>query len=178
MEILNEVGLVVSPSQELWMTAGADMVRAVTRPEGIGSTGTWERSPEAVTAESGTQHCVLPKVGISIFHQVCTRIVPRIWAFLPSRSVVIEEKEVPGPKRQAASSVLGVTAGPVMGAGGWQAVKTMHKQAAAPTKLRINPLGRFGLCILQRPQDQTVKAKQYPQRNPGNGNPFQPGEQS
>ena len=148
MEILKEVGLVVSPSQELWMTAAAEMVRAVTRPEGIGATGTCERSPELVTAESETQHCVLPEVGISIFHQVCSRIVPRIWAFLPSRSVAIEEKELPGPKRQATSSDFGVTAGPVMGAGGWQAVKSMHKQAAAPAKLPTNPLGRFRLSIL------------------------------
>ncbi len=84
MEILKEVGLVVSLSQELWMTAGADMVSAVTSPEGIGSTGTWERSPEVVTAESETQHCILLEGGISIFHQVWSLVVPRIWAILPS----------------------------------------------------------------------------------------------
>lgn len=60
-------------------------------------------------------------------------MVPRIFAVSPNRIVAIEEKPIPGPKRQSASTDFGVKDGPVMAEIAWQAVKTMHRAAAAQT---------------------------------------------
>ncbi len=75
-------------------------------------------------------------------------MVPRILAVSPSRSVAIEEKPVPGPKRQSASTDFGVKDGPVMAEIAWQAVKAMDRMAAVQTS-RINDLERRNIRLIQ-----------------------------
>src|SRR5664280_210041 len=110
METLNQVGF--GPMQMPCTTAGVLTLTLTTRPVGMGSTGTFERSPEVLVTELATQHCVLGDPGLAICHQVWSEIVPRIGTVCPTISTPTDEKSVPGPKRQLAFTVLAITMGP------------------------------------------------------------------
>ena len=107
MDTMNDVAF--GPPQVPWITAGVVTVTVMTNPVGMGTMGTSERLPDVLVTAFETQHFVPIADELSICHQEWSAIVPRMGTVCPTFNAPTDKNAVPGPKRQLASSVFGVT---------------------------------------------------------------------